>query len=291
MGGSRFDTELVSIYRAQGVLTEDDRPVHLPTECPKSGSCWKHAQHRMPVVGEAATEISPPWIGAAYEPGGLLVVMLNMNGWGGFDMGPNPRTGNRFLARSAKVGFAQGHRRLFAGNGYRGTMVWHQAAQYAAAWLHLTVGVPRVEPDGRHPVTELPQVLDRIAITQHVKCSPMSDAPDERSAPTSEMWVNCGAHLLIHELEILQPSAVLALGTSDNLAGVSALMAARVGARVEERVMIGRGWSSMSIESMAAPFLIHPVQVIGVPHPSAVGGTAARLIPSLRNLLRRAAGR
>ncbi|MCB9654041.1 MAG: hypothetical protein H6729_07940 [Deltaproteobacteria bacterium] len=287
----RFDRELLGLYQKRNAAVTRCEALHLPDSCSNAASCWSSAHHRRPPSGHAAGEISPPWIGPNYREGGLVVVLVNLNAWGGLDFGPNAKKGNRFLGQAAASALSRGQRRLFGGDGYAGTLVWHQAAQYSATWLEVKTGMPSRNGD-RYSPRALSETMNAIAMTQHIKCSPISDAKNERSQPTEAMWAHCGRTFLAREIEILRPSAIIALGSGQNTSALRDIFPASPRIKVSQQVQLGRRPFDMTIESRivpgTAPKANACVELISVPHPAAPGGTARRLVAELRLLLQEA---
>ncbi|MEM7677149.1 MAG: uracil-DNA glycosylase family protein [Myxococcota bacterium] len=273
---SARDAALRRLYKARRFIGDDGTPRELPRACEKAKACWAAAARRLPNT-QCATEISPPWIGARYDEGRVLVVLANLYDYGGCDFGPNATVGMRFLGAAARAGFAHGHRRLFGGNGYRGTDVWSQAVHYAAAWLDvLGRRAAGNVSQGRFTPTVLADTMDLIAIAQHVKCSPRGN----RSAPTQEMWSHCGAHVLGEEIEILQPEAIIVLGSGDNWNAFWPKLAPVDHGRA--RRAVGRGWIEHSFRTTHCG---RTVEVLVTPHPAGFGMTSQALVREVHRLL------
>jgi len=114
-----FDDALVRLYRERGLLTADDRPVHLSTACPRASACWAgQSAERHPKEGTPAAALSPPHVGERFEEGHLVVLLENLRNYGGWDLGPQAKVGMRFLAAHARDDLANGKRVLFRGDGY-----------------------------------------------------------------------------------------------------------------------------------------------------------------------------
>jgi len=225
-----------------------------------------------------AGEISPPWVGPRYDEGGVLVVLGNLNGYGGCDFGPEAKVGMRYLGAAARSGLGDGNLRLFGGEGYAGTFVWSQAVHYAAAWLdvlgRLSVGDPSA---GRFTPEVLSETMDLIAITQHVKCSPEGD----RSAPTAGMWAHCGPHVLVDEIEILEPRAIIVLGTGDSWYAFKQHVAPTD--RGAEWRGVGKRWFEHGFRTTARG---REVEVLVATHPAAPGAASKELVTGVHALLR-----
>jgi hypothetical protein len=116
------DTQLVALYIDRGVLTPDQRGLHLATNCPRCSTCWgSEPATRAPPPGSVAGELSAPWIGPQFANGRLVLVLENLRDFGGWDLRDEADKGMRYLARCARGAFARDDRVLFRGNGYPGT--------------------------------------------------------------------------------------------------------------------------------------------------------------------------
>lgn len=271
------DRALLDLYRERNFVTKDGHPQYLPVVCEHRTACWTDAQDRLPRA-TCAGEISPPWVGPRYDEGRVLVVLGNLNGYGGCDFGPDAKVGMRLLGAAARSGLGDGNLRLFGGEGYAGTFVWSQAVHYAAAWLDvlgaLAVGDPS---EGRFSPEVLAETMDLIAITQHVKCSPEGD----RSAPTAGMWAHCGPHVLADEIEILQPRAIIVLGTGDSWYAFKQHVAPTDRGSVWRGA--GKPWFEHSLRTTARG---RGVEVLVATHPAAPGAASRALVTAVHGLLR-----
>lgn len=281
---SPFDRSLLDAYAAAGVITAAGESVHLPSACPKATSCWRGiAADHHPPFARPASQMSPPWIGSKYEHGGILVVLENLRDYGGFDLGSTapPTSGMRLLGMAARHAFAKGERRLFGNSEYAGTTVWYRAVSYAAVWSGVSGDIDlRWDAPGQVAGASLVDALDRIAIVQHIKCSPLRG----RGEQSSSMWRNCGEHLLLPELATLRPSRVIVLGTSDNAYAVrSWVMPGTPGRHHEVRVSVGKRRARIAVERRNLQY--GPVDVLVVPHPAAPGGCARALLKKVHELV------
>jgi hypothetical protein len=141
-----------------------------------------------------------PWVGENYRPGGVCLVGItpNMddNAWWsiGLEYGITGHVIDAFDAGLERV--PEFPRSPFH---YRATVT-------AAAILEWLAG--RQPPLGRPHPKALPPVLENIARLQVVKCIPRS----ARGKTTDAMSERCPGRFLVHELEVLQPAVVVALG-------------------------------------------------------------------------------
>jgi hypothetical protein len=192
-------TELSSLYTQRGLLAEDGSQPPLWRCCTNRSSCWRDNVDCRPPEADGRSGISLPYIGPSYRPGGVVVVGLNLRDAGGLleeyaitcSFPGEPSQLNELVRGRRKI-----HGSTF---GYRTT-------RSAAAVLDAIDGDP-VE-DHENPV-DLAPILKRIARLQYVKCSPDDG---DRSSPTDAMTKNCPPLLLLDELSILRPTAILTFG-------------------------------------------------------------------------------
>lgn len=283
-----FDVALRQVYRAQGLIELRDasvHPVHLPTACPKAGACWAGAAvNYQPKIDSPAAKLSAPYIGRRYAEGRLLIVMENLRHHGGYDA-------MRDLGDRARRELQAGKKVLFRDPkpGYPGTRVWYQAIAYATAWLGAT-GRLRVEWVGKGVPSRdsLIGALDLVAIVQHVKCSPTGGRSEQNKA----MWSSCGTHVLVHEIDVLQPSSMLVVGTGDNANAVRERVLPQEGHAVAfaESVPTKRGAVALTMQSRKRLGSESEIATLTVPHPAWPGGTSKKLVDAARCLLERRYG-
>jgi hypothetical protein len=275
------DTQLVALYVDRGVLTPDQRSLHLATNCPRSSTCWaSEPATRVPPPASVAGELSAPWIGPQFATGRLVLVLENLRDFGGWDLRDEAHKGMRYLARCARGAFARGDRVLFRGNGYPGTRVWHQAISYAATWLS-TLGTLRASWPGDTVSSEgLVETIDQIAMVQHVKCSPIG----ERSRASDAMWRECGRHLLQGELSILRPERVIVVGSNHNARAMrDQVLPGTARGLAEQHLRLGSKNTTLRLEERTLDG--RPVQVVVVKHPASPGGTSRKFFGALRELV------
>jgi len=129
-----------------------------------------------------------PWCGPSYRSGGVAVVAINMDKYGGL--------GAHWWIRLERVReLKSGRRRAFD---YRlGTFVALAQASLGGAPLD-------VEPEP----ARVGEAWEAAAFLESVKCSPEQGV----SAPTGAMWRNCPDRYLVEEIAVLAPSVVIAVG-------------------------------------------------------------------------------
>jgi len=201
----RLLADLSAIYEREGVLVDGRAPA-LHACCPDKAACWANDRHRISADshvegGRPAGEdgsIYWPWIGADYRAGGVCLIGWNLVHHGEwwaplieeFVISGNQRTslvgGKRSAARSR---------------------FWWGSMASAAALVASLRGAPLVARPEPHDVAP---VLDEVARVQAVKCSPLG----RRSNPSREMTRRCPKRFLLRELEILEPAAMLCLGSA-----------------------------------------------------------------------------
>jgi hypothetical protein len=135
-----------------------------------------------------------PWVGPAYQLGGVCVVGLNLR-YGG---GDRPMGSEYRIAAHQDV-------RLREGRNPHGSR-WARSTM-AGAIAVLRAGAGGAVTDDADD-DELADTLARTARLQAVKCSPAGG----RSSPTAAMQRNCPARFLAAELEVLRPGALLVYG-------------------------------------------------------------------------------
>ena len=217
--------------------------------CANAHSCWRVVPDaERPAVDCPESQIYRPWVGESYERTHLLVLGLNMNGAGGYDIMEGkdgvPRCKEELMHSN----------RILANPEYRGT--YFEARMLACAWAVLL----RTSPSEEYPLHTRDQILeayhepghhmrealitgyDWIALTNVVKCSPMNTP---NGSPTDEMCDLCPTHVLRREIEILRPQVILSLGggaqkSVDTLRGswrhINTIHPAAYGYRIDDAV-------------------------------------------------------
>jgi hypothetical protein len=191
------------LYESSGLLSKSGRTRPLWPECPFAHECWAGALDAVP-HDEARRGITLPWIGARYEPGAVAVVGLNLRDAGGllceFEIAA-PTAGDPALGAHSQWSALKAGRRMVHGSpwAYRSL----RSAGLVHDWLRGDCPIDRDDP------RLLADVLELTARLQAVKCSPQDDA---RSTPTPAMTSNCPPFLLVEELQVLKPGAIVAFG-------------------------------------------------------------------------------
>lgn len=171
-------------YASKGLLRgEEALPLHC--DCPAAPDCWE-GESAYPPRHEAS--ISIPWCGPDYRSGGVAVVAINMNKYGGL--------GAHWWIRLERIReLRRGRHRAFD---YRlGTFVALALASLGGAPLD-----PEPDPES------VADAWEAAAFLESVKCSPERGV----GAPTGAMWRNCPDRYLVDELALLAPSVVIAVG-------------------------------------------------------------------------------
>lgn len=171
-------------YASKGLFRgEEALPLHC--DCPAAPDCWE-GESAYPPRHEAS--ISIPWCGPDYRSGGVAVVAINMNKYGGL--------GAHWWIRLERIReLRRGRHRAFD---YRlGTFVALALASLGGAPLD-----PEPDPES------VADAWEAAAFLESVKCSPERGV----GAPTGAMWRNCPDRYLVDELALLAPSVVIAVG-------------------------------------------------------------------------------
>jgi hypothetical protein len=187
----------------------------------------------------------------------------------------------RFLAVAARASFAGGKKRLFRtpSKKYPGTLVWHRAAAYAATWLS-AAGQLDTPVAKAHDGGALAAAMDRLAMVQHVKCSPKVG----RGEQTPAMWSNCGEHLLRDEVSILKPARIIVLGNGENFSNLQrVVLQGACLRRTEQAVTIGEKHTNVFVEQWRLGD--SDVGVLVVPHPAWPGGTSKKLMAAVESVV------
>lgn len=243
---SDLHAELRRHYVAAG-LHDGERATVAADSCLCAAECWaSEPESRRPEPKNAGAY--RPWVGHKYETTRMVVVGVNLYDHGGWD-------GVNDLINLAVPLLRERGPCLMTFNhpGYKGTLFYSRAAQYAELWLAATgMSVP------------LGDVYDHVAFTNHVKCSPKSDQVLGRSPPNAVMWSKCGGHVLAGELRVLGARRVLVVGVEN------------------ARSLRSHVWSGLeSVKRSGRAELLRDAdgrEILVVPHPASGRGGAARSI-------------
>jgi hypothetical protein len=204
------------------------------------------------------------WVGPGYDQTRTILIGENLYDHGGLDALSE-------LVRLAKLELSAGKRRVsYGASNYRGTLIWHRAAVYVHKWLAAADGEAGEEPSG----PDVAAILDQVAFTNHVKCSPRASS-GSRSTPNEAMWFNCGQSILKREIELLAPTRVLALGLNN---GRRFLLNVCPNARC---LYSASGLVSFDRDDTG-------MQVLSVRHPAAPGGASRAVIQAVSDALQAA---
>lgn len=211
-----LDADFKGLYEQLGFMNQGGTCHALHEVCSHAQACWSSVDPSgRPAACSEASQIYRPWVGSEYD-GNLLVVGLNMNGWGGYDA----YFLDSGLPRAAKE--LERQNLTFANEHYRGS--FFQTRMLACAWHVLRLlGLPTpfagmeeiadVAANPGHPKRKaFPTGYARIALTNAVKCGPVGSAAHVNGAPTGGMRERCPSYVLQQEIQILQPRAILTLG-------------------------------------------------------------------------------
>jgi hypothetical protein len=239
--------DLAQIYEQEHVLADGRAPA-LWRKCTCRAEWagfpddWKP---RRAVGGQGNGGIVFPWIGRNYEPGGVVVLGINLRDASGLYVE------YEIAARQLEV---------LAAGGYKVHNSWwaYRSARSAAAALRSLAGAD--EFDIENP-SELAPVLDATARLQAVKCSSRDGA---RSARTAEMNANCPPRYLARALAVLRPAVLVSFGLETWYA------IERIG-QVDESIG-GEHFSRSTVCVEGIEF-----EMVWLHHPAAVGRDAWRL--------------
>ncbi len=268
-------TDLLEVLRAsyvaKGIVTAQSEALPLHTHCSSALACWAKLGPELRPKAEVGG-ISLPWVGREYQPGGVLLVGINMNEHGGLDAWGG-------LIREALAELPRKNR-MYASEDYAGSMFQQRAGWYAAViFRHLGIEEFNDGRDvrdwNRQPSQNalICRAWERLAATNQVKCSPVKSEATPRSRPTEEMWKNCAPMWLAIELEVLRPSVLLVLGIDRNLEQFrSTWSTTELGA--SDGVFRGRAHLSTG-----------SVEVVALTHPAANDGCSEALVSQLDDML------
>ncbi len=209
--------QLLALYRSKKLLN-NEKPVlvalHLHECCDMATRCWPtKALKRRPEHGSDNGKISLPWIGSKYEKFRVLVLGENFYECGGLEACTN-------LIRLAKSEMMEKNTKRVLASGktdkdkiYRGTYFYYKMACYCSVLTHfLDEGATDNILPGPFDANLVAEFFDRVAYTNHVKCSPS----DSLSRPEAAMWEECGKHILVDEIRLLDPEWIIVLGKGNN---------------------------------------------------------------------------
>jgi len=259
--------ELRQRYERKG-LVRGQTALPLHRACPNAAACWAGLTPAQAPADDYAG-LSLPWVGPLYQPGGVLLVGINMNEHGGL-------TAWDGLIEWALKDLPRKDR-LFASPTYAGSMLHQRGGWYAAVVLkHLGVedfgdGSP-VHEWNRRPTrnAKVIKAWEHIAATNQIKCSPLGG---KRSRPTQAMWRNCAPLLLRDEITVLRPRVLLVLGADDNLTGLGSL-------GTKEAATVRRGIVRGVLHAPEGSF-----PIVALLHPAGYGGTSRGLVSRLDEAL------
>jgi hypothetical protein len=246
----------------------------LYKNCPNAKHCWNPCE--IPVLENGSideserTKIPHPWIGEKFQELKLLCLGINMNDHGGFSACHNLiEEAREELKYRTKIRFGCDYK------DYKGTFLFHRMGMYAALiaqsagitmQLDSKTGLPTQE--------EVIRAFDFIAYTNHVKCSPTNK---ERSKPSWQMWEHCGSFILKDELAMLKPKILLVFGTSDNDWWLSEKVFDPNSVQIKSTL----GQVQIKQASLGG----QPIKLIVVPHTSARGGCAKKIMTDIQEAL------
>jgi len=271
---------LKNMYFKKALVDNNQASINLSASCSHFNDCHLNDQNFIQAEHDSNyNQISIPWIGSNYNKYKIVVLGINAYESGGIDDIRNNVTNSMIeLSRNKyrvnfNYEFTSG---VNAGKMYKGSLLWHRMAAYSK----VVVSALNCASDDFFKELELTKneqfvpkkvvsYFEHIAFLNHVKCSPLGD----RSIPNTKMWENCGQHILIDELKILDPDYIIVLGSSANF---DYLKNNVLGLENVESDVFGK------IKYFKCKVFSKPTKVIGLPHPSAPnGGSSKSLYQSL----------
>ena len=200
--------QLATGYQARGLL-DVVQPRPMWDCCAHGRECWK-PRRLIPRRSSKVNcgQITLPWVGPLYEPGGVAVLAINLHNASGwlteFEITCSSAgcPDHPSQIGSFEAGRRRAHRSPFA----------YGSTRTAAMLLDLADQEPIRD---RSAPLDLIGPLNRIARLQAVKCAP---ADGGRGTPTRAMNRNCPPMLLADELAILKPALILTIGAAPSRA-------------------------------------------------------------------------
>lgn len=247
--------ELIKLYERKGLLP-DGTPSRLCDCCPHRKECWTGSGRTRPKREGENGSVMLPWIGRRYRPGrSVAVVAVNPN------IGPTDETD---IFMEYGIGWEHHYRGLTQNERcHQGSWFAYRALRSAAALQDAINDRPIKDREPR----QLIETLHRTARLQAVKCVPR----DTSSQPTGGMWRRCPPFLLLDELDLLRPAALLVLGTK----------ASGVASKLDGFVWV-RGGGALGRGRLTRPGWC--AEVAFVLHPAARRGQDASHLALLRSL-------
>jgi hypothetical protein len=252
---ARLLVRLLNVYDDKD-LFGDGCPAPLCQICRNAHKCWADAEEgerREPPrpYGEDDEDgsVMLPWVGRAYDPGGVVVVGINPN------IDKTKKEWSELFSEHS-ITWNRGIPILRAGlKRDGGSAFGYRALRWAAALLDDLDGKP---PRRRRP-KGLIDVVHRIARVQAIKCVPRR----KRSEPYEAMWEHCPSMLLAGELDVLKPSRLLVLGNRpyDAIADVGTFAETSSRSLIKRGVVQRSGWCA-EVYGMTHPATRDPRRVI-----------------------------
>lgn len=180
---------VAEFYAARGLL-EDAGSRPLDTACVCGPDCWRgYPKAKVPPPEEAG--ISLPWVGRSYGSHRVVIVAINLVGFGGL-------WANWEIKDGELRGLSEGRKRI------NRSSFAYAIGSYAHAAIRGGEGRPLEDGDLPAP-QQGADALEGCAFLQAVKCAPWW----ERSIPTETMTHNCPREYLLEELQLLEPAALM----------------------------------------------------------------------------------
>jgi hypothetical protein len=188
--------QFITLYDREKLLP-GGVPRRLCDCCPNREECWAGSGRRRHKREGENGSVMLPWIGEHYQPGrnvAVLAINPNIAAADGTDIfmeyGISWEHHDQSLSRNKKCD--------------AGSWFAYRALRSAAVLQDAIDGRPIRDREPR----DLIKTLHSTARLQAVKCVPRGTG----SEPTNGMWRNCPPFLLLKELDIVRPAALLVLG-------------------------------------------------------------------------------
>ncbi|MDD4985317.1 MAG: uracil-DNA glycosylase family protein [Dehalococcoidales bacterium] len=183
-----YEREFLKVYKGIGLTGYQNRKLSLHRSCRNRNDCWPYPPLRRGKYGG----IIQPYVGPGYDTTRLAIVAINNR----INVDPVCFESEYHYVRDAADGIRDGNKQ---GIYY-----------YAAYWASVLLKIRSTNED--RPLILSDILKNKIAWAQAIKCNP-PDTPNQNPYPS--MLRKCPAHILRHELEILNPRRILVLGSTN----------------------------------------------------------------------------
>lgn len=258
-----LEKQIEEFYKSESIFNNS-----LQEYCKFCKYCWKGIENRKRNLSDLTdlekSKIYKPYIGDKYNDLRLLIIGINMNDHGGYEEQKNIAT------EACRLLSEEGMKKLnFNKKDYAGSVYWHRIASYAVVYTDNANITTKYWSNDLPPEESIAIAFDYFAITNSIKCAPKNLIKGDRSQPTNEMFINCPTHILKKEIEILNPSKILVLG-KENYSRVV-------------KVLSGNQIYKVEINNNISSININGINIVGIIHPTARGGSKKDLFYELED--------